>query len=91
MAICEMKVTSVPLCFFWEHAISSPQVFLRALGRHPFSISSFAVTRELYSGWKMMLGHVANFSSIFAIHSLFHFYFVCAAAFHSVKTQGGNI
>lgn len=91
MATCEMKVTSTPLCLFWEHAISSLQVFLRALGRHPFSISSFAVTRELYSGWNLALGHIANFSFTFAIHRLFHFYFVCAAAFHSVETRGGNI
>lgn len=68
MAICEMKVTSSPLCLFWEHAISSLQVFLRALGRHPFSISSFAMTRQLYSAWNLVLGHTANFSFSFAFY-----------------------
>lgn len=91
MAICKMKVTSVPLCLFQEHAISFLQVFLRALEMHPFSIAYFSVTGELYSGWDMALCHTANFSFTCAIRRLFHFYFVCAAAFHSMETQGGNI
>lgn len=56
MAICKMKVTSVLLCLFQEHAISFTQVFLRTLGRHPFSITSFSVSGELYSGWDMLCG-----------------------------------
>lgn len=39
----------------------------------------------------MALCHVANYSFTHAICRLFHFDFVCAAAFHSMETQGGNI
>lgn len=76
MAICKMEVISMPLCLFQEHTISFLQVFLRALGRHPFSITFFSATGELYTGWDMALCHTANFSFTRAICRLFHFYFV---------------